>query len=298
MTYTSILYLFIFLPAALILYQLVPRHQRYKILLLASYIFFLSLSGKLILYLLLSTLSIHHTGLWLASCKRDFERTTADTNDKKALKAAYTTKHRRILIFGIGMQLGALLILKYSGFFAGNINALFQALSFEKLLPVSKFALPIGISFYTLQAISYLVDVYYGKIDADENLGRLALYLSFFPSLMEGPICRYSQTANALYEGAPLEYKNLTWGMERIIWGLFKKLVIADRLNLLVETVFGTPEQYGGITILVAAVLYTFQLYADFSGCIDITIGTGEMFGIRIPENFRQPFFSRTPSEF
>ncbi len=161
-----------------------------------------------------------------------------------------------------------------------------------------KFALPIGISFYTLQAISYLIDVYYEKIEADGNLGRLALYLAFFPTLLEGPICRYSQTAEALCQGKPLEYKNITYGLQRIIWGLFKKLVIADRLNLLVETIFDTPNHYGGVIVIAGTVLYTFQLYADFSGCIDMTIGTGEMFGVTIPENFRQPFFSKTASEF
>uniref|UniRef100_UPI0006D15185 MBOAT family O-acyltransferase n=1 Tax=Clostridium sp. NkU-1 TaxID=1095009 RepID=UPI0006D15185 len=154
-----------------------------------------------------------------------------------------------------------------------------------------KFALPIGISFYTLQAVSYLIDVYYEKIEADDNLGRLALYLSFFPTLLEGPVCRYSQTAKVLCQGKPLEYKNVTYGLQRLMWGLFKKLVIADRLNLLVETIFDTPNHYGGIIAIAGAILYTFQLYADFSGCIDMTIGTGEMFGITIPENFRQPFF-------
>jgi D-alanyl-lipoteichoic acid acyltransferase DltB (MBOAT superfamily) len=101
-----------------------------------------------------------------------------------------------------------------------------------------------------------------------------------------------------LYQGNSLDYKNITFGMQRILWGLFKKLIVADRLNMLVETVFNKPDHYSGITIIVAAVLYTFQLYTDFSGCIDITIGTGQIFGVVIPENFRQPFFSKTASEF
>ncbi|WP_077610252.1 MBOAT family O-acyltransferase [Clostridium sp. Marseille-P2415] len=298
MAYDSILYLFIFLPAVLLAYQLAPMRHRYKVLLLASYVFFLSISGKLLVYLLFSTLSIHHTGLWLSSCKKDYGLKEPDWDDKKALKSACSKKQRRILWFGIGLQLGILLLLKYSGFFCENMNLLLKAASFPKLLPEMKFALPIGISFYTLQAVSYLIDVYYEKIEADDHLGRLALYLSFFPAIMEGPICRYSQTAAVLHQGRPLEYKNVTFGIQRMLWGLFKKLVIADRLNMLAETVFGNPGQYSGIPILVAAVLYTFQLYADFSGCIDMTIGTGEMFGIIIPENFRQPFFSKTASEF
>lgn len=115
---------------------------------------------------------------------------------------------------------------------------------------------------------------------------------------MEGPICRYSETAVSLYEGRPLLYKNAAYGYQRIIWGLFKKMVIADRLNPLVAKIFDNYGDYGGAIVVVGAVLYTFQLYADFSGCIDITIGAGEIFGVKIPENFRQPFFSRTASEF
>ena len=298
MTYTSILYLFIFLPGVILLYQLAPARHRYKVLLGASWLFFLSLSGKLIVYLLISTLSVHHIGLWLSSCKKELDLTGASPEEKKALKAACASKRRRILWFGMGIQLGMLVVLKYSGFFSDNINHILKAVSNPNLLPAMRFALPIGISFYTLQAVSYLADVYFEKIPADDHLGRLALYLTFFPILMEGPICRYSQTACALTAGKPLEYKNVTYGFQRILWGLFKKLVIADRLNLLVETVFGSYNQYGGIIVIVSAILYTFQLYADFSGCIDMTIGTGEIFGISIPENFRQPFFSKNPSEF
>ena len=296
MTYQSILYLFLFLPAVMLVYQITPDRHRYKILLTASYLFFLSVSGKLVIFLLVSTLSIHHTGLWMDSLKQMPEG--IDLQTKKEKQKALQSIRRKILWFGIALQLTMLIVLKYSGFFSDNLNILLKTVSFPYLLPSLKFALPIGISFYTLQAISYLIDVYYEKIKADGHLGRLALYLTFFPTIMEGPICRYSQTAHALTEGKPLTYRQTTYGAQRIIWGLFKKLVIADRLNLLVETIFGSPNQYGGIVVIAGAVLYTFQLYADFSGCIDITIGTGEIFGIAIPENFRQPFFSKTPSEF
>ncbi|SHL79082.1 D-alanyl-lipoteichoic acid acyltransferase DltB, MBOAT superfamily [Anaerocolumna jejuensis DSM 15929] len=298
MTYNSLLYLLVFLPAVLLFYQLVPARHRPKVLLIASYIFFCSISGKLLVYLLLSTLSIHYIGLWLSYSRKDYLVKEQAADDKKALKAVYARKNRGILWFGIGMQLGMLLVLKYADFFGGNINELLKLLSSPVLLPEFKFALPIGISFYTLQAISYLVDVYYQKIEADDNLGRLALYMAFFPGLMEGPICRYSQTAEALDAGKPLEYKNITFGTQRILWGLFKKLIIADRLNMLVVTVFDKPNHYGGVTVIAAAILYTFQLYADFSGCIDMTIGTAEMFGVTIPENFKQPFFSKSASEF
>ncbi len=298
MAYHSPWYLFLFLPAVLLLYQAVPQRHRWKVLLLASYLFFYVFSGKLLVYLLVSTFSMHHIGLWLSSGKKDYLLQKKTAEDKSALKARYNKKRKGILWLGIGIQLGMLLFLKYFNFFGETVNALLNRVSSPVLVPVLPLALPLGISFYTLQALSYLIEVYYEKIEADDNLGRLALYLSFFPVLMEGPICRYSQIAGDLYEGASLRYQNLTFGAQRILWGLFKKIVIADRLYPLVKLVFGEHESYGGIVVIAAAVCYTFQLYMEFSGCIDITIGTGQIFGVSIPENFRQPFFSKTASEF
>jgi Predicted membrane protein involved in D-alanine export len=298
MSYDSLLYLFVFLPVVFLLYLIVPQRHRWKILLLAGYIFFYSISGKLVVYIIASTFSIHHIGLWLSACKKEYNEKKIAANDKAALKSAYTKKRRGILWLGIGLHIGILLFLKYFNFFGGNINSVLKLVSSPVLMPTLKLALPIGISFYTLQAVSYIVDVYQERMEADDNLGRLALFMSFFPVIMEGPICRYSQTAEALYQGKPLEYTNVVFGIQRIIWGLFKKLVIADRLNPLVKMVFNRHDQYGGIIVIVAAACYTFQLYMDFSGCIDMTIGTGRVFGIDIPENFQQPFFSRTASEF
>ncbi len=299
MNYTSPLYLFVFFPIVLFSYQLVPQRHRWKILLVFSYLFFYSISGMLLGYLLFSTLSMYLIGLWFMNSKKNYTLKRSTSENKKELKAIYAKKKFRILWFGMLMQLIILIVLKYTHFFCGNINHILKLVSSPIMMPNLKFVVPIGISFYTLQAISYLLDIYYQKIEPDKNLGRLALYMSFFPTLLEGPICRYSQTAEALFKGTPLIYKNITFGLQRILWGLFKKLIIADRINLLVERVFDkTNTHYGGFVIIVAAILYTFQLYADFSGCIDITIGTGEMFGVIIPENFRQPFFSKTPSEF
>lgn len=256
------------------------------------------ISGKLVLYIIGTTFSIYLIGLWLATCKKAYTEKRKTSSDKRKLKSVYVKKSRGILCLGIVLQISILLFLKYFNFFGMNINGILRLVSSPILVPTLKLALPIGISFYTLQAVSYITDVYQGKIEADRNLGRIALYMSFFPIIMEGPICRHSDTAEALYQGKSLEYSNVTYGAKRILWGLFKKLIIADRLNLLVATVFTNYHQYSGVTVFVAVVCYTFQLYMDFSGCIDIAIGTGDMFGVTIPENFRQPFFSRTAAEF
>lgn len=298
MQYISLIYLLAFLPSLLLIYVLLPQCHRWKLLLAASYLFFYLLSGKLIVYLLLSTVSIHHIGLWLSKCDVDVSEKENTIEDIRAQKAAGLKKKRRILWYGVAVHIGILLFLKYFNFFGNNINVLSAKLLMPVQIPKITLVLPIGISFFTMQAISYIVDVYQKKIKADDNLGRLALYMAFFPAIMEGPICRHSQTAQSLYAGRNLEYKNVTFGIQRIIWGVFKKIVIADRLSPLVTMIFNNYSEYGGLLIVLGAVCYTLQLYADFSGCIDVTLGTAQMFGITLPENFRQPFFSRTASEF
>lgn len=298
MQYISLIYLLAFLPSLLLAYVLLPQRHRWKLLLTASYLFFYLLSGKLIVYLLLSTVSIHYIGLWLSKCDTDVSEREKNTEDIRALKAAGLKRKRRILWYGVAVHICILLFLKYFNFFGNNINVLSAKLLIPVQIPKITLVLPIGISFFTMQAISYIVDVYQKKIKADDNLGRLALYMAFFPGIMEGPICRYSQTAQSLYTGRNLEYKNVTFGIQRIVWGVFKKIVIADRLSPLVTTVFNNYSEYGGLLIVLGAVCYTLQLYTDFSGCIDVTLGTAQMFGITMPENFRQPFFSRTASEF
>ena len=161
-----------------------------------------------------------------------------------------------------------------------------------------KIGIPIGISFYTLQALSYLFDVYRATIPPERNLMRFALYMSFFPQLMEGPICRYRETSAQLVQGDPIRAENLIDGALRVAWGAAKILIVADRVNLFVKPVFEDYDAWGGTVIALGAILYTLQLYCDFSGTIDIVLGVGRIFGVRLPENFRQPFFSRTASEF
>ena len=299
-SYVSIAYLVLFLPAVILLYGISPRRIRPYVLLLSSYAFFWSISGKLLIYLLLSTFSIHHTGAWLAlvQAERKGVLLQADKGEKKAIRTAYQKKLRRIVAFSVCLHIGILIVLKYSSFLGGNINALFSALHIPVAFTIPKYAVPIGLSFFTLQAVSYIFDVYREKIPARRHLRRLALFMAFFPQIMEGPICRYQDTALQLFKGAPISYQNLTRGIQRILFGLLKKIVIADRLNVFIQNVFNGYAAYDGGIIALAAVLYTCQLYMEFSGTMDVVIASAEIFGITLPENFRQPFFSRTISEF
>ena len=299
-SFFSIYYLVLFLPPMIILYNLCPKKYRPGILILGSYIYFYSISGKLLMYLLFSTMSIHHIGLWLTDIQnqRNVVLKTAEKEEKKAIKAEYLKKQRKVLAFGVLLHLGILLTVKYTPFFATNINTLFDFAGVDMRLTIPKIMMPIGISFYTLQAVSYIFDVYRETISADKNICRLALYMSFFPQIMEGPISRYSDTAMNLYKGERTTYPNFTLGLQRILFAMVKKVVVADRLNDFIENVFTNYNQYDGGIILIGAICYTIQLYMEFSGTMDIVIGTAQIFNIRLPENFKQPFFSRTISDF
>lgn len=299
-SYFSIEYLVILLPISVGLYAVLPQKLRRMSLLLSSYVFFWAVSGKLIAYLLLSTLSIHHIGIWLSSIQGDCDRLmeSSPKANRKEIKNRYLKRQRLVVAFAVALHIGVLLVLKYTPFFTSNLNTLFRLLNLPLSLTIPSFVLPIGISFYTMQAVAYIFDVYRRKIPADRNLLRLALFMGFFPQIMEGPICRYSETAEQLWAAPMLRYQNLTFGLQRILFGLMKKIVIADRLNLLIKNIFTGYESYDGFVIAVAAVCYTIQLYMDFSGAMDLVIGSGQIFGMKLPENFQRPFFSKTISEF
>lgn len=299
-SFFSVYYLVLFLPGSILVYGLAPKKCRPWVLLGLSFAFFWLISGERILYLLLAIFCIYFLGLWLdkQAQSRDAELKRAEKGEKKAIRERWTVKMRRVLMLGLVVLFGALVTVKYSAFLAVNANAVLHFFRSPVQLRVPAFVMPIGISFFTMQAYGYLFDVYRGTVKAERNMGKLSLFLSFFPCIVEGPICRYSQTAESLWEGKALSYDRFTRGAQRIAYGMMKKLVVADRLNAFVEAVFDNGVTGQGGIMALAAVAYTFQLYMDFSGSMDAVLGTGEIFGVEIPENFRQPFFSRTVSEF
>lgn len=300
MAYHTLLFLIVFLPAVVILYQLAGKKFRPMVLLAAGYVFFFSFSRWLFVYLIGATVVMYFAGIGMEKYRLMFkeQKKGLDRTATKELKKAITAKKRRILFVGILFLAGTLLTVKYYNFFAENVTKIAAALSVPAGLPQLDILQPIGISFYTLQGIGYLVDVYEGKIKAERNFGKLALFMAFFPQIMEGPISRYDQTADQLYAGSRISVQNLAMGGQRIFWGLLKKIVVADRLNTMVGNIFSGYQYCDGAVIFVGAAAYTLQLYMEFSGCMDMVIGTAEIFGVTLPENFRQPFFSRNVSEF
>lgn len=299
-SYFSIAFLVIFLPVCLIVYSLLPQKLRKYFLLVASYGFFWLVSGKLVIYLLLTTLSIHYFGLWLDRIHRTRNEAVkgVEKAERKEIKKRFLKQSRRVLAFAIVLHIGVLLTLKYSPFFTTNLNAVLTMLKIPLQLQVPSYLMPIGISFFTLQAVSYLIDVYRETIPADDNIFRLGLFMSFFPQIVEGPICRYEQTAEQLWNVKGIEYHNLSLGLQRVAFGLMKKLVVADRLNPLIKEVFTNYANYEGGVVALASLCYTIQLYMDFSGTMDAVMGIGQIFGVNMPENFKRPFFSKTISEF
>ncbi len=295
MSYFGIIYVFAFLPTVILLYSIMPKKLKPFILLLASYGLIIFVSHWLTIFLILSSLSIYLAGIIIQKMinKRKELCLGKVKEEKKQIKEKYQRYKKIILLLTLLFNISFLFYFKYLGFFSTIINYLFKS-----NFTIAKLLAPIGISFYTLQAISYIVDIYNEKIIAEKNVFKVCLYLAFFPTIMEGPIARFSDVSAKIWSGSKVKYQNLCFGYQRIIFGLFKKYVIADRLNIFVKIAFQNYWQYSGIISFIGAVFYTILLYMEFSGTMDIVIGSAQIFDINLPENFRQPFFSKNISEF
>lgn len=291
-SYFSVAFLVIFLPVSVVVYAVIPQKARKYFLLIASFAFFWLISGQLIAYLCLIIMGVHYFGLWLdrIQTQKSAALKAVPREEKKALKKVYLHRSRRVLLFAAVLMIGGLLVIKYSPFFTTNVNSLLLLLNIPIQFDIPSYIMPIGISFFTLQAVSYLFDVYRGLIKADDNILRLALFMSFFPQIVEGPICRYGQTANQLWNVKQIEFENLKLGAVRILFGLMKKLVIADRLNPMIKQIFSHYDDYQGGIIALGAIAYTIQLYCDFSGTMDAVMGVAQIFGVTMPEKLSKTF--------
>lgn len=287
---TVMLIYFGVLAAAVLVYYLVPMRVRWVVLLVFSLLFSALISTYMIAFFLFTAVSVYCATRWGFRCP-------AEDASASAIKRCDRT-NRLVIALTILLNLAILGVLKYFNFFGGMFNSLLSLSGTSFRLPALRVMLPLGISFYTLCAIGYMVDILRKKYPAERNFGKVCLFLCFFPKILEGPICRYDQTAPDLFEGHAADYREMMFGVQRIVWGLFKKIVVADRLFLLVKTVADAPSQYSGVASLLFMVCYTVQLYADFSGFIDIALGSSQLFGVRLPENFRQPFFAKSAQEF
>lgn len=261
MTITSFTYL-LFLAAGVFIYYLLPRKWQWVELLGLSILFYCIVATPYtLIYILIATAAVYFATAFL------------EKGGRKAATAGV-----------IAVVINAVLWFALKGY--ALWAPLFQVMGITVKAPVAA----LGMGYYTLQAVGYILDCYWGNSKPLKNPLQLLLFLCFFPQMITGPISRFHELED-MYEGRGLSYQNLTYGAQRILWGFFKKLVLAERVGVLVTAIWGNLLQYNGFYSWIAFVAFPLQLYADFSGCIDIALGTAGLFGIRLPENFNSPFF-------
>jgi len=303
MNFTSITFL-LFILVVFIIYFFVNKRRQWVVLLIASYAFYLFSDIRMVLFLIITTTSIFYAGLKLEQTNSDFNKILAEGGNaltreqKNQYKSINNVKKTKILLIILMINFGILAILKYFNFFALNVNFLLSQFSIDMSIPTLRLLLPLGISFYTFQSAGYIIDVYRGKVHADTNIAKFALFVSFFPQIVQGPISRYDSLAHQLFDTHKFDYIRVKFGLQLILWGFFKKMVIADRLALGVDLIFNNFEQFEGITIFFGAVLYSIQVYCDFSGGIDIARGIAEIMGINLTNNFNHPFFATSLEDY
>ena len=276
-------YFLCFLLALLIIYYVVPKRFQWLILLLFSIAYYLlSGNGILIVYPVMASF-VAFAGAYL-------------------IEGAGEDEGKRKLYFAISLLLltGSLFVLKYVNFIINTVNGIVGWFSPDKdpVLPTTSFLIPLGISFYTFSILGYLIDVYNKIAKAEKNFFKFLSFGMYFPMILSGPIMKYREDASQLYVPHKLEYKNITFGAQRMLWGFFKTIVISERMRMVVDTVYNAPGEYHGIYVIFATVCYAFQLYTNFSGAMDIVLGISCMLGLSMPENFKTPFFSKNISEY
>ncbi|MBI1183881.1 MBOAT family protein [bacterium] len=269
----------VFLPVVLVLFYLLPHKLRWIFMLAASYYFYMCWKASYIILIIASTLIDYLAALQIEKSKA------------KSRKRLY-------LALSLFSNLGLLFVFKYYNFAIDSLNYLFEHLDVAKQIPLHQLLLPVGISFYTFQTLSYTIDVYYGRQKAEKHLGYFALYVSYFPQLVAGPIERFSRLNAQLRAKVQLNYENIANGLRLILFGFFIKMVVADNLSEFVEQVYAQPQAYSGLDVALGMVLYSFQIYGDFHGYSSIAIGTAMLFGVNLMNNFNTPYLSVNIKEF
>lgn len=304
MSYTSLNFL-IFVIATILVYFLFPwKKFRWTVLLVASYIFYLFAGYKYVAFILFTTLCTYFVAIGLEkiaiNSKKYITEHKAELSreEKKKLKEKAKKRKKGLLALALIVNFGILAFLKYFNFFSGSINSFLGSFGVQLSPLTLNLILPLGISFYTFQSMGYLVDVFRDTVKPQKNPFKLALFVSFFPQIVQGPIGIYSDLAKQLYEPHDFSFERFKHGCELILWGLIKKMIIADRALIAIELITDSYYSYNGTTLTFTVILYSLQLYADFSGGIDISRGVAEIFGITMMENFRRPYFSKDISEY
>lgn len=269
----------IFFPIVFILYWGMPHKWRWILILLASYYFYMSWNAKYIFIIFLTTAVSYFAALFIEKEKEKYR--------KKAIMAV-----------AVIICLGVLFFFKYFNFVSESVTNILNMFTLKMTPMTLKLLLPVGISFYTFQTLSYVIDVYKGDVPAESHFGKYAAFVSFFPQLVAGPIERTSNLLPQIKEKHEFDYDKATYGLKLMAWGYLKKVVIADTLSQIVSKVYDYPQRYHGFALALATIFFTFQIYCDFSGYSDIAVGTAKMMGINLMTNFKSPYFSQSIKEF
>lgn len=276
----------IFFPIVSLLYFILPHKFRRMWLLFASYYFYMSWNPKYALLLATSTIITYLSGILIAQSNK------IEDNKRRSFQ-------RKLWVaLSFSSNLAILFFFKYFDFAIENVNSVLLHIGIQTIEPAFDVLLPVGISFYTFQALSYTMDVYRGEIYAEKNLAKYALFISFFPQMVAGPIERSKNLLVQIDERHYFNYDRIKNGLLLMLWGYFQKVVVADNISRVVNTVFNNHMEYSGSQIIVAALLFAVQIYCDFAGYSDIAIGAAQVMGFRLMENFRQPYFATSIQDF
>ncbi len=280
MSFVSLSFL-LFLPLTFIAYWLLKNYWRWQnmIILIASYIFYGWWDCRFLLLILVTSFSSYWSGLYIENSRQPHQR--------KWMAGANIVLNLLILCF-----------FKYFNFFAESLQNMADIFGWKLDMPTLQLILPVGISFYTFQSLSYTIDVYRRKIVATRDIVGFFAYISFFPQLVAGPIERATNLLPQMLTPRCFKYEEAVDGLRQILWGFFKKIVVADNCAIAVNMIWDSWQEQGAFALMLGMLLFSFQIYGDFSGYSDIAIGTAKLFGIRLSENFRLPYFSRTIQEF
>ncbi|MCF0228509.1 MAG: MBOAT family protein [Parasporobacterium sp.] len=300
MSLVSIQFL-LFLIILIIVYFIVPKRLQWWVLLAANVVFYAFSGVSYLAYILITSAAAFIAGMALEKTSLQGQQLVAEAADsdrKKSVKAAITSRKKLIVAGAVVISMGIWGVLKYANFFIDNINSVGRLFGGAGNLEPVNLILPLGISFYTFNAVGYLIDIYRNKYRCERNFLKFFTYISFFPHIIEGPFSRYDRLSSNLFSGHRFSFDRLRYGALRVCWGYFEKTIIADKVGVTVETVFNNFRGYSGLNIAFAMVMYCIQLYADFQGYMDIVCGICEILGIELDENFRQPYFARSIDEF
>ena len=290
-----------FIAVLFVAYYLLPKKVQWPLLLIASVAFFLLDDWRNVIFIGVTTVTTYGVALWMEKINKTQKAYLAehkaelDKEQKKAYKAKMKAKKWHVLLLGLLLNLGILAVTKYTNFVIDNINGFLS--EGHKLIRFDDLFIPIAISYYTFQSVSYIIDVYRDKQAAQRNFFMYTLFVTFFPQMVQGPISRFGDLGEQLCTPHKFDGKTVSYGLMRILWGYVKKVVIADRLVTAVIALAG-GEQYTGAYVLITMLFYAFQLYCDFTGGIDITIGIAQTLGITLAENFNLPYFSKNIKEY